>query len=256
MSDESTNEPEENTTSQGGPGAYELPEWVEEQMFRDFLGALPPVLEEIDASALAIGAEEEDEEKLAEIRRRVHTLKGEAYVLGLDHLGDVCHGLETYLEECATHQRSDAVLVMIDWTRVGIEHWAVMQHPPETAEKVLDRLGSPPDSTQANFGLRYIDIEIGWTLATPTSPVVAGTSFLASLPTSGLQEGEESFFENGVIEVREPRTDGATTWEQQVLFLSRYPGSIEFATEADGSTSATLELRLEAGRRFLEPPTE
>jgi two-component system chemotaxis sensor kinase CheA len=149
MSDEA---PSESETTSDAPGeassSFELPEWVEESMFRDFLGALPPVLEEVEAAALAMG-ESEDEEKLAEIKRRVHTLKGEAYVLGLDHLGDACHGLETYLEECAPPQRSDAVLVMIDWTRVGVEHWASLQHPPEPAEVMLERLGSPPDSTQA-----------------------------------------------------------------------------------------------------------
>ena len=114
----------------------------------------------------------------------------------------------------------------------------------------------PEDSFDAAEGLRYLVLELEWTLASATDPEEAGAAYLASLPTSILQEGEESFFDEGFIEIRDPVTSGISDWQQSVILLDRYPGMISMDTEDDGTITATLDVRLEPNREVLQAAPE
>jgi hypothetical protein len=119
----------------------------------------------------------------------------------------------------------------------------------------VDSFTRPADSFDAEEGLRYLEIEFEWTLTAGATPDAAGAAYLAALPNAIVQEGEESFFDEGVIEIREPQVGGALNdWEQSVILLDRYPGSIAMNTEDDASVTATLDVRLEPNREVLQPP--
>ena len=107
------------------------------------------------------------------------------------------------------------------------------------------------DSFGAEEGLRYLELDLEWSVSA-TSPDTAGEAYLAALPGTVLQEGEESFFDEGIIEVRPPLTGGFRDWTQSVILLDRYPGSISMDLEEDGSITATLELNLEPNREVLQ----
>ncbi len=55
-------------------------------------------------------------ETAAEIRRRIHTLKGECGVLSLSEAQSICHDLETLLDSTSTFP-AEAVLAVCDWMK-------------------------------------------------------------------------------------------------------------------------------------------
>ncbi|MFM7132746.1 MAG: chemotaxis protein CheA, partial [Planctomycetota bacterium] len=56
-------------------------------------------------------------ETAAEIRRRIHTLKGECGVLSLSEAQSLCHELESSIDAAGADFPADAVLALCDWMR-------------------------------------------------------------------------------------------------------------------------------------------
>ncbi|MFQ5699494.1 MAG: chemotaxis protein CheA [Myxococcota bacterium] len=118
-------------------GRFEPPEWVDEEIFRDFLSAQRLEQEELEADILALEARGED--ALASLRRRLHTLKGEAGTLGLDVLEGFCHQLEDELEGLSgTPAGIDRLLVARDWMGRALESYGAGVQPDPSPE-----LGGP-----------------------------------------------------------------------------------------------------------------
>ncbi len=61
------------------------------------------------------------EEELVEIKRLVHTAKGESGVLGLEVIAGACHDLEDYIQEQGKALSPDILLGFKDWFQEGIE---------------------------------------------------------------------------------------------------------------------------------------
>lgn len=112
-----------------------------------------------------------------------------------------------------------------------------------------------PDSFDADFGLRYLQIDLEW-VSNQTSPGAAGIAFIAGLDGVVLQEGEASFVNEGEIEVREPIGDGVERWQQRLLLLDRYLVRLDFQAGDDSVVTGELEIRLEANRPVLSAPGE
>lgn len=119
-----------------------LSDWVEPAMLQEFLAAQPAVIEEIEGNALLL--ERGDGSKLAEIRRRIHTMKGEAGVLGLEDLERVCHALEDALESAGGSTRVDRLLRVKDWIGAALAAYAAGLLPDPGADAVLAELGGEP----------------------------------------------------------------------------------------------------------------
>jgi len=56
-------------------------------------------------------------ETFADLRRRIHTLKGECGVLSLSEAQALCHDLESLIDESADHFPVDPTLALCDWMR-------------------------------------------------------------------------------------------------------------------------------------------
>jgi two-component system, chemotaxis family, sensor kinase CheA len=95
-------------------GAFELPAWVDEKVFHEFLGQQKAVLEEIEGDILSL--DEAGEKAIASLKRHFHTMKGEAGVLGLDALEKACHAVEGFIETALpSPARTDRLLQFKDW---------------------------------------------------------------------------------------------------------------------------------------------
>lgn len=121
---------------------FVFPDYVDEATRLEFLSNQKLVLEEIERHTLAW--ERGDDEALAELRRQIHTLKGEAGVLGLDDLERMCHALEDYLPHAADDvARADRVLAVIDWIARALASYGESRYPSprwtEAARQHLDR---------------------------------------------------------------------------------------------------------------------
>ncbi len=116
------------------------------------------------------------------------------------------------------------------------------------AELVSADLDSRPrdaDSFAAEWGLRYLAVDLAWSLD-PTSGEALLDTIADAFTDPRLVAGADSFFEPGTLEPARvtQTTDG---WILDVVLLDRYPGRLSFDTRDGG------ELRL---RMDLEPNRE
>jgi hypothetical protein len=119
----------------------------------------------------------------------------------------------------------------------------------------LDSRDRPDTSFDAKYGLRYIDISIEFALPAG-SEEAAKTAFSTGLDQSTFMAGSESFFDEGFFDPEEP-TDSGTEWTQNIVFLERYEGRITISTDAEGTSTVKITLRLEPERVVLQsPPAE
>jgi two-component system chemotaxis sensor kinase CheA len=80
-------------------------------------------------------------EQLAELRRRIHTTKGEAGMIGLDSLSGVCHAVEDFLDDRpVTSEAIDRLLQIKDWIGGALAAYAEYRLPHPTAAEVVSLL--------------------------------------------------------------------------------------------------------------------
>jgi two-component system chemotaxis sensor kinase CheA len=98
--------------------------------------------DELSGAALRLAKNHDDAEAEGEVRRRIHTLKGEFGVLGLEPGRELCHRLEERLVAGESHRFVDAVLCIADWVRAY------------AALAVADPGATPPDGSAVELRLQ------------------------------------------------------------------------------------------------------
>ena len=142
MQESASRAPREPQAEQADPGAFVLPEWGDEKTLRDFLGGQKANLDELEAIILEM--ESGAPEPRASFKRRLHTLKGEAGVLGLEDMEAVCHSTEDFLEAGATGpEQTDRLLKVSDWMARAVESYALMRKPEPSAEAFVGEVLAP-----------------------------------------------------------------------------------------------------------------
>ncbi len=123
----------------GTPG---LSDPSDEKLLKEFAAGQRAALEEMEGQILAM--ERGDTEQRATFRRKLHTLKGEAGVLGLVELERVCHALEDHLESVGTSpENTDRLLKVRDWMVRAIDRTLGRELPSPRAEEVIAGLAAP-----------------------------------------------------------------------------------------------------------------
>ncbi len=129
------------------PGALVLPEWGDEKTLRDFLAALKSGLEELEEGIL--GMEQGAAEPRAAFKRRLHTMKGEAGVLGLEDLEAVCHATEDFVEARGmSADTTDRLLKVRDWMARAGESYARLRKPEQRAAALVAEVLAPSSSPE------------------------------------------------------------------------------------------------------------
>lgn len=124
------------TTS--GNARFVLPAWIEESVFAQFMSNQPSVLEAIEGDMLALA--DGDADVLADLRGKVHSLKGEAGILGLKELESVCHTVEDLLNEPEVAVREvDQLLLAKDWMTKALAAYSRFELPDTDASTALAR---------------------------------------------------------------------------------------------------------------------
>jgi two-component system chemotaxis sensor kinase CheA len=141
-------------------GVLRLPAHVDNEIFEEFLETRALAQDEIEQAILAL--ERGDTGKLNTIRGQFHTMKGEAGVLGLDDLVEVCHTVEDFLErELPVWEQVDRLLQVKDWVSGALEAYNSGSMPAPPAAEIVAMLepgapdAGPPD---APAGSETIDI--------------------------------------------------------------------------------------------------
>ncbi|HOQ32976.1 MAG TPA: chemotaxis protein CheA [Candidatus Hydrogenedens sp.] len=106
-----------NIVVQGSGQVLELPENVDPEIFQQFIQSQDSNLEEMESLLLSYNKGEEDKEIIAELKRKVHTLKGETGILGLNDIQDLCHLAEDRIEQGVTQELIDDLFALKDWLK-------------------------------------------------------------------------------------------------------------------------------------------
>ena len=137
----------------------DLPSNVDEEIFTNFLSRQSGVLEEMECTILNIekGAE------ISEFKRLIHTLKGEAGVLGLQDIERLCHRTEDYIEKFNGNSKIDNLLLVKDCFQSTFDSYTGKQGKQVAVEevlKVLDDSITENESSQTKLDADFeIDLE-------------------------------------------------------------------------------------------------
>jgi len=128
-----------------GPARDFLPANVDERIFAEFLERQPGVLDDMETLILALEGSG-DEGKLGELRRLIHTLKGESGLLGLSDVERLCHLTEDVLDGGRAGGRVDTFLKVKDWLVQAFDFYSGRStafEPPDEVLRLLEIQRSP-----------------------------------------------------------------------------------------------------------------
>src|SRR6056297_96335 len=98
-----------------------LPENADAEIFSDFLSKQSSVMEELEMNIIKLDSGDK-ETALSNIKGLIHTLKGEANLMGLTHVGEICHDSETFISE--KESITDFLFVLKDWLTDIFEYYS------------------------------------------------------------------------------------------------------------------------------------
>ncbi len=119
--------------------AVQLPAYVDESIFSEFLSRQVSVLEEVESALLDI-EQGNCTTSMGELTRHLHTLKGETALLGLDDIEHLCHLAEDLLDRESPPEVADRLLALKDWLKQAFDTYAgngTPPVPPKEMERIL-----------------------------------------------------------------------------------------------------------------------
>ncbi len=121
-------EPGPIASAEADTSPLELPEWGDERMLDEFVAAHRGYLDELEGAILEM--ESGHPGPRATFLGRLHTMKGEAGVLGLDDFAHVCHAAEDFLgAHGVSSEIADRLLKVRDWMSRALDAYARMRLP-------------------------------------------------------------------------------------------------------------------------------
>ncbi len=125
--------------------AVTLPSHVDEGIFSDFLIRQETSLEEMEQNILAVERGDGDT-AFEDLRRQIHTLKGESALLGLPQVERLCHKAEDDLSDEWPPGFADRLLRLKDWLKRVFDHYAGKGAPPESPDEMAAVLEGRADT--------------------------------------------------------------------------------------------------------------
>ena len=119
-------------------GVFVRPSWVDATVLEEFVSERKLWVEETEA--LLLEAESRGPEVASNIKRSVHTIKGEAGALGLDDIVIVCHAWESWLDSPYTPGWVDKQLKVCDWLPTALTSYAEGRYPEPSGEMIAESL--------------------------------------------------------------------------------------------------------------------
>ena len=120
-----------------GLGRFKPPAHIDEAILSDFLSRQVGVLEELEELVLAL-EKPGGERALGQMRRLIHTMKGESAMLGMGEVERLCHGTEDLLTQVAPADAVDNLLEAKDWLGRAFESYAGEGPPHEPVDNLLE----------------------------------------------------------------------------------------------------------------------
>jgi two-component system chemotaxis sensor kinase CheA len=127
---------------------FSIPPWIDEPTYQEFLHTAKNSLDELESDALALEAGAPT--AIDRVKRRIHTLKGEAGVVGVEDLAAVLHAVEDLLVDrhpLPLPELVDRLLLTRDWAEIAIEAYRALRKPEPRAAEIIRSLGKAAGQT-------------------------------------------------------------------------------------------------------------
>ncbi len=135
----------------GGKKAFHLPEYLDEDLFNEFIDDQDSVLENMESCLLTL-EKGMDTETIADLRRIFHTLKGESGIFELVDVERVCHLTEDLIDESGDSLPIDKFLSIKDWLKDVFDALKKRTVLPELSENIVTALrmggGAAPEAQE------------------------------------------------------------------------------------------------------------
>lgn len=136
---EQSDVPSFDSIREGNDGSIILPDWVDKVMFDEFVVHQSLSVDDIESDLLDI--ENNREGGIDAVKRRIHSLKGEAGVLGLTQLSELCHLMEDFVDsDVPMNDRVDILLKAKDWISNALEAYSQTKFPKESTDEIVELL--------------------------------------------------------------------------------------------------------------------
>lgn len=112
------NSPFDESDQEEGKAPNQAP--IDEELLSAWVTGCEYSLSDLEGTAVEIDSAENPEDLIAEVRRTIHTLKGEAGVLSLNIAQKLCHEAESLIDLCVERGEKfpvDPILALIDWMK-------------------------------------------------------------------------------------------------------------------------------------------
>lgn len=131
--------------------------YVDDQIIQDILLDWNGALSRLETSALRLESDADDEDALGEIKRALHTIKGDAGVFGLKEVSEVFHQAEDLIETSAEDHiyPTEMLLKIKDWLERILENIASGNDKAETG------LSDTPDDNSGKEPAEAAPLEEG-----------------------------------------------------------------------------------------------
>ncbi|MFC1676376.1 Hpt domain-containing protein [Planctomycetota bacterium] len=105
------------------PEDIQLPSEMDD-LLGEYIESTESQLNDLEHATLEYEAGRNREENAALIRRILHTIKGEAGIVGLDDMYELSHQAEDAFDEMSEQERTDMIFRFKDWTLIAIQKLA------------------------------------------------------------------------------------------------------------------------------------
>ncbi|MFW6333885.1 MAG: chemotaxis protein CheA, partial [Desulfosalsimonas sp.] len=113
---------------------------ADREIMDEYIAQQEAVIPEIEEKVLAF-EQDQDAEVLKELKRLLHTAKGEAGVIGLNTIADICHRVEDYIQNQEDNLQADLLLEFKDWfeqTVLALKNGTQAPGPESLTEALKD----------------------------------------------------------------------------------------------------------------------
>jgi HPt (histidine-containing phosphotransfer) domain-containing protein len=117
-----------------------LPSHLDMDLFAEFLALQSEVLDKMEALCLRI-EQDNNPDDIAELKRMIHTKKGEAGFLNLADIESLCHVTEDLIAHPSFNDHRDVLFQMIDWIRNAyIWYKGESENPPDEVSGLIEMI--------------------------------------------------------------------------------------------------------------------
>ncbi len=134
--------PQEMTTADKDGDGPKIMTVADDKIMADFLSSQVSSMQDVEGLILAAEKESFSGKHSSELKRRLHTLKGEAGMLGLNDIQQVCHDTESYLENGVFEGKTDNLLIVKDWLAQSFEFLSGDGPQPAPLGEILQNINA------------------------------------------------------------------------------------------------------------------